>query len=94
MLSLQVCEKPKHETNNSRRNNKANRNHQLRHLWRPANKYIYTLIDNFSLFVTTIKAKTKTKEEIHSAFLQVFVLNAALPTLIGVSSTRQRPFEK
>ena len=45
-------------------------------------KYIYSFIDNFSLYVINIKAKTKTTAEMLSAFLQVFAIWGRIPELI------------
>jgi hypothetical protein len=45
-------------------------------------KYVYSFIDNFSLFVINIRAKTKTMSEILAAFLQVFAIWSPLPQLV------------
>ena len=42
-------------------------------------KWVYTFIDNFSLFVINIKAKTKSTKEILSAFLHVFTVLSTIP---------------
>ena len=46
------------------------------------NKWVYTFIDNFSLFVINIRAKTKSTEEILAAFLQVFSIYSAIPEIV------------
>jgi hypothetical protein len=44
--------------------------------------YVYSFMDNFSLFVINIKAKTKTGTELLSAFLRVFAIWSQLPELV------------
>ena len=46
------------------------------------NKWVYTFIDNFSLFVINIRAKTKSTEEILAAFLQVFSIYSQIPEIV------------
>ena len=46
------------------------------------NRWVYTFIDNFSLFVINIKAKTKSTKEILAAFLQIFSIYSALPETV------------
>ena len=45
-------------------------------------RYVYSFIDNFSLFVINIKAKTRTTEEILAAFLQVFAIFSSIPAKV------------
>ena len=45
-------------------------------------RYVYSFIDNFSLFVINIKAKTRTTEEILAAFLQIFAIYSSLPQIV------------
>ena len=45
-------------------------------------KYVYSFLDNFSLYVINIPAKTKTTDEILSAFLQVFAIWSQFPDVI------------
>ena len=47
------------------------------------NKWVYTFIDNFSLFVINIKAKTKSTKEILAAFLQVFSIYSSIPEIVA-----------
>jgi len=46
------------------------------------NRYVYSFIDNFSLFVINIKAKTKSAKEILAAFLQVFAIWSQIPEIV------------
>ena len=46
------------------------------------NRWVYTFIHNFSLFVINIKAKTKSTKEILAAFLQIFSIYSALPKTV------------
>lgn len=43
---------------------------------------VYSFIDNFSLFVINIKAKTKSEEELHRAFLHVFAIWSCIPEIV------------
>ena len=45
-------------------------------------RYVYSFIDNFSLFVINIKAKTRSTEEILAAFLQVFAIFSSIPSKV------------
>ena len=45
-------------------------------------RWVYTFIDNFSLFVINIKAKTKSTKEILGAFLQVFSIYSSIPDVV------------
>ena len=45
-------------------------------------RYVYSFIDNFSLFVINIKAKTKTTKEILAAFLQIFAIWSQIPEIV------------
>ena len=45
-------------------------------------RYVYSFIDNFSLFVINFKAKTRTTEEILAAFLHVFAIFSSLPEIV------------
>lgn len=46
------------------------------------NKYVLSFVDNFSLFVINIKAKTKSTKEILAAFLQVFAIWSQIPEIV------------
>ena len=45
-------------------------------------KYVYSFVDNFSLYVTNVKAKTRSLNEILSAFLQVFAFWGRFPRIV------------
>ena len=45
-------------------------------------KWVYTFIDNFSLYVINIKAKSKSTKEILAAFLHVFASISAIPETV------------
>ena len=45
-------------------------------------KYVYSFVDNFSLYVTNVKAKTRSLTEILSAFLQVFAFWGRFPRIV------------
>jgi hypothetical protein len=45
-------------------------------------RYVYSFIDNFSLYVINIRAKTKTVTEILAAFLQVFAIYSSIPEIV------------
>ena len=45
-------------------------------------RYVYSFIDNFSLFVINIKARTKSAKEILAAFLQVFAIWSQIPEIV------------
>ena len=45
-------------------------------------RYVYSFIDNFSLFVINFKAKTRSTEEILAAFLQIFAIYSSLPQIV------------
>lgn len=45
-------------------------------------KYVYSFVDNFSLFVVNVKAKTKTTPELLSAFLHVFAIWGRFPSIV------------
>ena len=45
-------------------------------------KYVYSFMDNFSLFVINIKATSKTMVEILAAFLQVFAIWSQVPLIV------------
>lgn len=45
-------------------------------------RYVYSFIDNFSLFVINIRAKTRTTTEILAAFLQVFAIYSSIPEIV------------
>jgi hypothetical protein len=47
-----------------------------------SNAYVYSFMDNFSLFVINIKAKTKSAVELTSAFLQVFAIWSSVPEIV------------
>ena len=45
-------------------------------------KYVYSFVDNFSLFVVNVKAKSKSMSEILSAFLHVFAIWGRFPRIV------------
>ena len=45
-------------------------------------QYVYSFVDNFSLFVVNVKAKSRSLTEILAAFLQIFALWGRFPRIV------------